>query len=75
MDDRCRQAWLPDDGPSRVLPGPLSVPHPDMESDDIGPAAIVLGSAIIALGALTVLGAFGASCVIVLRKLVCRCPG
>ena len=45
--------------------------HPDMEDDDIGPAAIVIGSAIVTLGAVTVVATITAVCVSILRR-ACR---
>ena len=82
IERRCDQTMdqiLAGDGPYRVLPGPPWKPHlagsqSASENDDIGPVAIVFGSAVIALGTLTVIGVGVSMCVALLRKLVCRCP-
>lgn len=47
--------------------------HPDMESDDdIGPVAVVLGAAVVTLGAMTVVASIVALLVAAIRKIFGR---
>jgi hypothetical protein len=46
--------------------------HPDMENDDIGPVAVVLGAAVVTLGAMTVVASIVALLVAAIRKIFGR---